>query len=79
MKKVIIVMLLAVLFAAQGIVFAEDVKTDVKAKAEPMVVEETVVDDVINPATGKVVEEDVMATEELVTPAATPVEEAKKM
>jgi hypothetical protein len=78
MKKVIVVMLLA-LFAAQGIALAEDVKADVQAKAEPLLVEEAVVEDVIDPATGKVVEEDVVVAEELVTPAEAPAEEAKKM
>lgn len=79
MKKVIVVLLAVAFFAAQGIAFAEDVKTDVQAKAEPVIVEEMVADDLIDPATGKVVEEDVMFTEELVTPPAEPVTEAKKV
>lgn len=73
-----VVILAVAFFAAQGLAFAEDIKTDVQAKAEPVLVEEMVIDDVIDPATGKVLEEDVMLADELVTPPAEPVKEAKK-
>ncbi len=75
MKKVI-VMLLAVLFLAQGIVLAEDMKTDIQATAEPVVDEAVVAEEVIDPATGAV-EEAVVVAEELVTPPAAPAAETK--
>lgn len=78
MKK-IIVMLLAVLFAAQGIALAEAVKADAKAKAEPLIEEEMVVDEMVDPATGKVVEEDIMVAEQPVTLPAAPAAETKKV
>ena len=70
MKKEIVMLLVAILFAAQGIAFAEDVMVDAEATAEPLIVEETVIDDIVDPATGEVVEEDVMVAEEVVAPAA---------
>lgn len=63
------VLLIVALFASHGLVFAANAETDVQAKAEPVMIDEMVADEVIDPATDEVVEEDVMEDEELYMPS----------
>lgn len=60
MKKIFVAMLIVVLFAAQGIVLAEDVKADVQAKAENAVADAQ--------DSANMIVEDTIVAEELVGP-----------